>query len=186
MNDNQILESIIHSRLSEFARYKINTIIGIYGSFLESNEQELISLRNYLVKNGYHAVISKDIHNDIIESESEPYKRARTASKKLIDISHIHIFVLKGKVGDSTHVMQSASMELERLNTLIEYGLKNPCPVIIYCEKGFIEISGSLCQGLLLERQDDWEIEEFEKIEDIFVHARQYCFRKIREMFHSK
>jgi hypothetical protein len=184
MTDNQFLNSHISIRLSEFKRYKANTIIGIYGSFFEDNENELCKLRDYLVKNGYNAIISKDIHDDTIDSEDEPFKRARSASKKLIDTSHIHIFVMKGRIGDPTHLIQSASMELERLNTLIEYGLKDSCPVIIYCEKGFIDISGSVCHGLIFERIGDWEVEEFEKIDDILVHARQYCYRKIREMFH--
>jgi len=184
MTDNQLLNSHINSRLSELKRYKSNTVIGIYGSFYKDNERELCKLRDYLIKNGYNAIISKDIRDETIDSIIEPYTKARKASIKLIDTAQIHIFVLKGKMGDSTHLIQSASMELERLNTLIEYGIIDPCPVVIYCQNGFIENSGSVCHGLILEKTGNWDIEEFEKIEDIFVHARQFCYRKIREIFH--
>ena len=80
-------------------------------------------------------------------------------------------------------LLQSVSMELERLNTLIECGVKRDQQVAVFFERGLMETAGwgfgSVCRGLL-ERQDEvWTIGEFRKTQDIFPDARSFCWQAV-------
>ena len=74
-------------------------------------------------------------------------------------------------------------MELERLNTLIECGVKCDQQVAIFFERGLMEAAGwgfgAVCRGLLKRQDEVWTIGEFGKIQDIFLEARSFCWQAV-------
>lgn len=171
-------------RLARIAAVKEQTPIAIYGSFYRERKQELHLLRNYLRDPplGYHARISEDL--DTAPPGQRSSVRDRETSELLIRESDIHIFVMpRRRGGEPDTLLQSVSMELERLNTLIECGIKRDQQVAVFFEQGLMETAGwgfgAVCRGLL-ERQDEiWAIGEFGKIQDIFPEARSFCWQAV-------
>ena len=172
-------------RKDQFGNLKKHTPIGIYGSFYGSRKSDLISLQQFLRNSGYNPRISEDLNT---RSEKDRKKKDpvydRELSETLIRESDIHIFVLVlPKEDEPDNLIQSVSMEIERLHTLDGYGHTSAKYVAVYAEKGLIGTMGGVCEGLLLSKEGDWEIEEFNKIHEIFTPARQFCLNCILDMY---
>jgi len=172
-------------RSKQLDNLKKHTKIGIFGSFYGTRKSDLLSLKQFLHNNGYNSRISEDLDT---RKEKEKKKTDhvcdRKLSEKLITDSDIHIFVLVCEnKGDPDNLIQSVSMEIERLNTLHGCGEKSAKYVAIYAENGLIGTMGSVCEGLLLSKKGDWVVEEFGNIQDIFKPARQFCLNCIQDMY---
>ncbi|MCK9276587.1 MAG: hypothetical protein M0P22_00680 [Methanoculleus sp.] len=124
-------------RLARVAAVKEQTPIAIYGSFYRERKQDLLLLRDYLrdPSLGYSARISEDL--DTVTPGQRSPVRDREASELLIRKSDIHIFVMpRRREGEPDTLLQSVSMELERLNTLIECGAKRDQQVAVFSSAG--------------------------------------------------
>ncbi len=172
-------------RNSHLENRRKQTKIGIFGSFHGQRKTALLSLKKFLNENGYNAWLSEDLDQ---RPEKDRKKKDpaydRKLSEKLIRESGIHIFVLaRQHEHEPSNLIQSVSMELERLHTLSESGKKTEKYVAVYAETGLIGTMGGVCEGLLSEKEGDWEIEEFDDIREIFRPARQFCMNCIQDMF---
>lgn len=172
-------------RRKQFDRYKRNTPIGIFGSFYESRKPGLISLKEFLVNAGYTARISEDLDTGKGKDRKIKDPEAdRVLSERLIAESDIHLFVLvHEKENEPGNLIQSVSMEIERLHTLDNCGQKSAKYVAVYAETGLIGTMGSVCKGLLLSKKADWDVQEFTDIQEIFKPARQFCMNCIRDIY---
>jgi hypothetical protein len=172
-------------RRKQFDRLKRNTSIGIFGSFYESRKPGLISLKEFLLNAGYKPRISEDL--DIRKGKDRKKKDPvvdRELSERLIVESDIHLFVLvREREGEPDNLIQSVSMEIERLHTLDDCGQKSAQYVAVYTETGLIRTMGSVCEGLLLSKNGDWQVQEFTDIQDIFKPARQFCMNCIQDIY---
>lgn len=183
MPDPSSLIELLKARHDEFELLKRRTPIAIYGSFYRDRRGDLVRLRDYLRGQGYAARISEDL-DDGTGSEI-PSIRDRELSERLIDESTAHIFVMpRRRPKESDTLIQSVSMELERLCTLIECGAKQRQPIAVFFEEGLMDRErwgfGGVCRGLLA-RQTTWTVGEFEHIEDIFAEARSFCMQALWE-----
>jgi len=170
-----------YERRAQLDDLKKNVKIGIFGSFYGSRKTDLLSLKQFLHSAGYNPGISEDL--DMLK-EKDLTKRDllgnRKLSEHLILTSVIHIFVLvRSRPDEPDNLIQSVSMEIERLHTLNDCGLKSAKYVAVYTEKGLIGTMGSVCEGLLLSKKGDWVVEEFTGIQDIFKPARQFCLNRL-------
>jgi len=172
-------------RIKQFDRYKRDTPIGIFGSFYESRKPGLIALKEFLSNAGYYPRISEDL--DIRKGKDRTIKDPavdRELSERLIAESDIHLFILvHERESEPGNLIQSVSMEIERLHTLDHCGQKSAKYVAVYAETGLIGTMGSVCEGLLLLKQGDWQILEFDEIQELFKPARQFCMNCIQEMY---
>lgn len=172
-------------RRKQFDRLKRNTSIGIFGSFYQSRKLDLISLQKFLLEAGYIPRISEDL--DIRKGGDRKRKDPvldRELSERLIAESDIHIFVLiRGRENEPDNLIQSVSMEIERLHTLDDCRQKSAKYVAVYAETGLIGTMGSVCEGLLLSKKGDWPVQEFDDIQEIFKPARQFCLNCIQDMY---
>jgi hypothetical protein len=171
-------------RTKRLAELKATTKIGIFGSFFESRKNDLLALKNYLLENGYDARISEDL--DIRDSASreglDPLNDLNLSESLIMD-SDIHIFVLPARRGkEPEHLIQSVSMEIEHLYISDSYGKKSAKYVIVCVEKGLRVTMGGVCRGLLLKKEQDWIVFEFDEIAEIFQSIRQACLNFILEM----
>ncbi len=172
-------------RRRKFDQLKRNTPIGIFGSFYESRKADLLVLQKSLHEDGYYPQISEDLE---IKKGSDRKKRDtildRKLSERLIEVSDIYIFVLvRGKEDEPDNLIQSVSMEIERLNTLNDCGQKSAKYVAVYAETGLIGKMGGVCEGLLALKKGDWVVEEFNDIHEILKTARQFCLNCILDMY---
>ncbi|WP_342678809.1 hypothetical protein [Methanofollis sp. UBA420] len=172
---------IINARLARLESLKAQTPIGIYGSFYNNRKEDLIRLRDSLRKLGYNARISEDLDDGsgniggISKSVWD-----RELSERLINESDAHIFVVpRRREGESDTLIQSVSMELERLNTLIECGTKKNQQIAVFYELGLMDLKewgvGAVFRGLI-DRSQSWTVGEFERINDLLPQARSFCF----------
>jgi hypothetical protein len=172
-------------RRKQLELLKRNTPIGIFGSFYASRKPGLISLKEFLLNAGYHPRISEDL--DTRRGKDRKIRDPvsdRELSERLIIESDIHIFVLiHGRENEPDNLIQSVSMEIERLHTLDDCGQKSAKYVAIYTETGLIGTMGSVCEGLLASKRDDWVVDEFDDIQEIFKPARQFCLNCILDMY---
>ena len=100
--------------------------------------------------------------------------------------SDIHLFFLvQARKNEPGNLIQSVSMEIERLHTLDECGQKSAKYVAVYAETGLIGTMGGVCEGLLLSKKGDWSVGEFDDIQEIFKPARQFCMNCIQDMYSS-
>lgn len=171
-------------RNTQLAALKHQTKIGIFGSFSGSRKDELLAVKKFLCDNGYHARISE-------EFDKRPHPQRlnrdpacdRRFSEKLIRESDIHIFILaKEQEDEPSNLIQSVSMEIERLHTLSDCGQKSEKYVVIFTEAGLAGTMGGVCEGLLLVKKGDWSFGEFNDIDEIFRPARQFCMNCILDM----
>lgn len=108
--------------------------------------------------------ISEDLDNRPDESRSLPDSiHDRHLSLHLIDRSTAHIFVLAMPDGDEpANLIQSVSMELERLTTLMDHGLKRHQDVMLLAQNGLtdciaeegIPVPGEALPRRLLRQRD--------------------------------
>jgi hypothetical protein len=171
-------------RNKQLASLKHQTKIGIFGSFFGSRKAGLLALKKFLCDNDYNARISEDLDK---RPEHERKNRDpacdRKLSEKLIRESDIHIFILPREQEDEpSNLIQSVSMEIERLHTLSECAKISGRYVAIYAEKDLLGKMGGVCEGLLLSKTGDWSIQEYHDIQEIFKPARQFCINCIMEM----
>ncbi len=172
-------------RRRQFNHLKKNTPIGIFGSFYKSRKEDLLLLKKSLHEAGYYPRISEDLE---IKKEGDPNIRNsmldRELSERLINESDIHIFILVRKRDDEPdNLIQSVSMEIERLNTLNDCRQKSSKYVAVYAEVGLIGTMGSVFEGLLASKKSDWIVEEFDDIHEIFITARQFCLNCILDIY---
>jgi hypothetical protein len=172
-------------RKKQFDRFKTNTPVGIFGSFYGSKKPQLLSLKEFLVHAGYNPRISEDL--DRRKGKDRRRKDPvvdRELSERLIVESDIHIFVMvQARENEPDNLIQSVSMELERLHTLDDCGQKSADYVAVYAERGLIGTMGGVCEGLLLSKNGDWSVGEFDGIREIFKPARQFCMNCIQDMY---
>lgn len=172
-------------RKKQFDRLKRGTPIGIFGSFYPSRKTGLLALQRFLWEAGYYPRISEDL---LAKKDQNRKKRDtlldRELSERLIAESDIHIFVLvRGRENEPRNLIQSVSMEIERLHTLSEHEHKSEKYVAVYAETGLIGTMGSVFEGLLILKKDDWVVEEFDDIQEIFKPARQFCMNCIQDRY---
>jgi hypothetical protein len=172
-------------RRKQFDHFKRNTPIGIFGSFYEPRKLDLISLKKFLQNAGYNPRISEDLD---IRTGKERKRRDpvvdRELSERLIVESDIHLFVLvHERENEPDNLIQSVSMEIERLHTLDDCGQKSANYVAVYAETGLIGTMGGVCEGLLVSKNGDWIVEEFDDIKEIFRPVRQFCLNCILDMY---
>jgi hypothetical protein len=172
-------------RNTQLENCKKRTKIGIFGSFHGPRKAALHALKKFLNDNGYNAQISEDL-----DKRPEKDKKKidpiydRKLSEKLLEESDIHIFVLAREHEDEpSNLIQSVSMEMERLHTLSESGRKSEKYVVVFAETGLIGTMGGVCEGLLLEKKGDWPVGEFDEIQDTFKPSRQVCMNFIQDMY---
>ena len=125
-------------RKNQLDDLKKTTKIGIFGSFYETRKSDLTSLKQFLISNGYNARISEDLDT---RKEKDRKKKDpvydRKLSEGLINDSDIHIFVLVRETKDDpSNLIQSVSMEIERLVTLEECREKSARYCAVYLENG--------------------------------------------------
>jgi hypothetical protein len=178
-------DGIYSEKKKQFDRLKRDTPIGIFGSFYASRKTGLIALQRFLWEAGYYPRISEDL---LMKKDRDRKKRDtvldRRLSERLIAESDIHIFILvREREDEPDNMIQSVSMEIERLHTLDDCGQKSAKYVAVYAERGLIGTMGSVCEGLLLSKYGDWVVEEFDDIREIFKPARQFCMNCILEMY---
>jgi hypothetical protein len=145
----------------------------------------LLVLQKSLYEAGYYPRISKDLEK---KKERDRKKRDtildRKLSERLIEESDIYIFVLaRGREDEPDNLIQSVSMEMERLHTLNVCGQNSAKYVAVYAENGLIGRMGGVCEGLLALKKGDWIVEEFNDIHEILKTARQFCLNCILDMY---
>jgi hypothetical protein len=162
--------------------------IGIYGSFYRERKNDLLRLKDAVRQYGYHnACISEDLDDRPQEARDPPDPiYDRHLSVQLIDRSVAHIFVL-AMPGDSepANLIQSVSMELERLTALMDHGIKDHQEVMLLVQKGLMDCiagsAGNVCKGLIAEKEYEWDIEYYTQIDTTFKPTINFCYRCIEE-----
>lgn len=184
MNHRVLIPDEIADRVLLHRHFKENTNIAIYGSFQQSRKEDLLALRDYLRANGYlNTRISGDYCDRLDPgTEDGPIKDIQL-SDLLMDESSIHIFVFVKENSDEHYLIQSISMEFQRLSTLIQQGVKEDQPVAIYVEEGLEKIAGGVFKGRIAQNEHDWDIEFFKTIEQIYKPARRFCERSLADLY---
>ncbi|KUG19444.1 hypothetical protein ASZ90_010831 [hydrocarbon metagenome] len=165
--------------------YLKNTInIAIYGSFQQSRKEDLLALKDYLQKYGYlNTKISEDVSDRLDPTADGGPIRDITLSELLMDESSIHIFVFVKEKEDEHYLIQSISMEFQRLSDLIEFGVKRDQYVAVYVEKGLEKIAGGVFKGQVMRNKHEWDIDFFRNIKEIFTPARRFCERSLADLY---
>lgn len=172
-------------RLASLDSFKKSIRIGIFGSFYNSRKDDLLQLRDYLRNSGYtQARISEDLdERSKDERQIDNPIINRDLSIQLINESDIHIFILcMRKESEPPNLIQSVSMELERIFTLRETGNLNANYVGVYIEKPLRDTGGGVFRGLVMTMENDWVIEDFDDIQDIFKPVMFFCLDSIRDI----
>ncbi|MDO8841046.1 MAG: hypothetical protein Q7J09_01380 [Methanocalculus sp.] len=176
----------INQRLALLESYKKEIRIGIFGSFYNSRKADLVRLRGFLRDCGYTQTrLSEDLDTRTEEERTidNPIKN-RELSIRLIDESDIHIFVLcMREESEPINLIQSASMELERVCTLREKGYLTANYVGVYLQNPLRDQAGGVFKGLVMKMENDWVIEDFLDIEDIFKPAMQFCYGCVCDIY---
>ena len=85
------------------------------------------------------------------------------------------------RANEPANLIQSVSMELERLTTLMEYGIKRGQDVMLLVQEGLTDdvmgSLGSVCRGLLEEKVDDYDIVPFAETKATFLSVFHFCYR---------
>jgi len=171
-----------------FERMKRELPIGIYGSFYRERKNDLLKLKDALRQHGYlNACISEDLDDRPQEAQdpSDPIYDRRL-SVQLIDRSVAHVFVLAMPEEDEpANLIQSVSMELERLTTLMDHGLKDHQDVMLLVQDGLMECiagsAGNVCKGLIAGKEYKWDIEYYTQIDTTFKPTINFCYRCIEK-----
>lgn len=147
--------------------------IGIFGSFDENKIKILISLKKFLMKNGYK---NSRMSLDCPQSKSELTNvQNLEISEKLIDHSDIHI-LLFFKDDKNPLCNESSKIELSKID---ERHKKN---VLIFIETE--TRNSTLCKGIIDRRKgSSWENQEFERedLDFVFESAAAYCYNCLLE-----
>jgi hypothetical protein len=184
MSHRDLVPDEIADRVQLYWYFKENINIAIYGSFQQSRKRDLLALRDYLRAYGYlNARISED-YSDRLDpgTEDGPIKDTRL-SDLLMDESSIHIFVFVKEHQDEHYLIQSVSMEFQRLSTLMQHGIKEDQPAAIYIEEGLEKIAGGVFKGRIAQNEHGWDIGFFKNIEQIYKPARRFCERSLARIY---
>jgi len=156
MSHSILIPDEIADRVQLYRHFKKNTNIAIYGSFQQSRKGDLLALRGYLRAYGYlNARISEDYCDRLDPgAEDRPIKDVNL-SDLLMDESSIHIFVFVKEHQDEHYLIQSISMEFQRLSTLIQHGIKEDQPAAIYIEDGLEKIAGGVFKGRIAQNEHE-------------------------------
>ncbi len=177
--------SNINQRLALLQEYRKTVRIGIFGSFYNSRKDDLIWLRDYLKSQGYTQTrISEDLddRSDEERKTDNPIVN-RKLSTRLIDESDIHIFVVcSPETTEPLTLLQSVSMEIERVCTLREKGLLAAEHVVVYLQNPLKNTSGGVFKGLMMTMNNDWIFYDYDNIEELFTASRALCFECLREI----
>ncbi len=171
-----------------FERLKRELPIGIYGSFYQERKNDLLRLRDAIRQHGYlNACISEDLDDSPQEARnpSNPIYD-RHLSVQLIDRSVAHVFVLAmPEEGEPANLIQSVSMELERLTALMDHGIKDHQDVMLLVQNGLMDCiagsAGNVCKGLIAGKEDEWDIEYYTRIDTTFKPTINFCYRCIEK-----
>jgi hypothetical protein len=91
------------------------------------------------------------------------------------------------KRDEPANLIQSVSMELERLTTLMEYGLKSRQDVMLLVQNGLTDCiagsAGNVCKGLIAEKESDWEIEYYTRIDTTVKPTINFCYRCVEKQW---
>lgn len=174
----------ISDRVQLYRYLKEHTDIAIYGSFQQSRKRDLLALRDYLRANGYLTTRISENYSDRLDpgTRDGPIKDVNL-SDLLMDESSIHIFVFAKEYQDEHYLIQSVSMEFQRLSTLMQHGIKEDQPTAVYIEEGLEEIAGGVFKGRIAQNEHEWDIEFFKDIEQIYKPARRFCERSLAEIY---
>lgn len=174
----------IANRVQLHRYFKGNINIAIYGSFQQSRKGDLLALRDYLRANGYlNTRISEDYCDKLDPGTEDGSIKDIKLSDLLMDESSIHIFVFVKENPNEHYLIQSVSMEFQRLSTLIQHGIKEDQPVAIYIEEGLEKIAGGVFKGRIAQNEHGWDIEFFKTIEQIYKPARRFCERSLVDLY---
>lgn len=171
-----------------FERLKRELPIGIYGSFYRERKNDLLRLRDAVRQHGYlNACISEDLDDRPREARnpSDPIYDRRL-SVQLIDRSVAHVFVLAMPRDDEpANLIQSVSMELERLTALMDHGIKDHQDVMLLVQNGLMDCiagsAGNVCKGLIAGKEYEWDIEYYTRIDTTFKPTINFCYRCIEK-----
>ncbi|MDK2988833.1 MAG: hypothetical protein PWR16_362 [Methanoculleus sp.] len=171
-----------------FERLKRELPIGIYGSFHQERKNDLLRLRGAVRQHGYlNACISEDLDDRPHEAPnpSDPVYDRRL-SIQLIDRSVAHVFVLAmPEEGEPANLIQSVSMELERLTALMEHRIKDHQDVMLLVQNGLMDCiagsAGNVCKGLIAGKEYEWDIEYYTRIGTTFKPTINFCYRCIEK-----
>ena len=174
----------IADRVQLYRHFKENTNVAIYGSFQQSRKEDLLALRDYLRANDYlNTKISEDYCDRLDPGMEDGPIRDIKLSDLLMDESSIHIFVFVKENQNEHYLIQSVSMEFQRLSTLIQHGIKEDQPAAVYIEKGLEKIAGGVFKGRVAQNEHEWDIEFFKNIEQIYKPARRFCERSVADLY---
>lgn len=174
----------IADRVQLYRCFKGNASVAIYGSFQQSRKKDLLALRDYLRNSGYsNARISEDFCDRLDPRTEDGPIRDVNLSDLLMDESSIHIFVFVKENKNEHYLIQSVSMEFQRLSTLIRHGIKGDQPVAIYIEEGLERVAGGVFKGRVAQNEHGWDIGFFENIEQIYKPARRFCERSVADLY---
>jgi len=173
---------------ARFERLKRELPIGIYGSFYRERKNDLLRLRDAIRQHGYlNACISEDLDDRLQEARDPPDPiYDRHLSVQLIDRSMAHVFVLAmPENGEPANLIQSVSMELERLTALMDHGIKDHQDVMLLVQNGLMDCiagsAGNVCKGLIAEKEYEWDIEYYTRIDTTFKPTINFCYRCIEK-----
>lgn len=160
----------------EYRTFSKTIQIGIFGYFGDFGLVNLKKLRDYLVDQGFNAKLSIDIETPD-SSVISPPADAIKSSQILYRSSQILIYIITPTPQDQQKkLLDSVSMEygwayLERRNC-----------VGVYFQSG--NEFNTLPQGAIDElREENWRMETFNQIEDVFGIISRFCEDKIRELY---
>ncbi|MBP2132817.1 hypothetical protein J2128_000738 [Methanomicrobium sp. W14] len=155
------------------ARDKSKVKIGIFGSFDDDKKYVLVSVRDFLKKEGYkNTKMSLDCPQPKSKITDEENLEI---SEKLIEYSNIHIIFFFHD-DKNPQCNESAKIELSKID---ERHKKN---VLIFAENG--TTNGSLCRGIIARgKQNSWDNEDFKKgdLDFVFDTAISYCYNCLLE-----
>jgi hypothetical protein len=89
------------------------------------------------------------------------------------------------KSDEPVNLIQSVSMELERLTTLMEYGLKSQQDVMLLVQNGLTDCTagsaGNVCKGLIVEKESAWYIEYYARVDTAVKPVNNFCYRCVEK-----
>ena len=148
--------------------------ISIFGSFEKSKIDILIQLRDFLIENGYRARISRDLERQFRrrKDESDDAYNVRM-SDKLIEISHIYIFIFFYEQNGEHNLNQSAVIESYKVGDQ---------EILFLFENGSRQQQKSIFQGDI-DRTLNWESFNWKNIGDIRRRSIMYCLEKAKKFY---
>lgn len=172
----------IKRKQEKFIEKKRNLKIGIYGSFDPDCMSHITSLKEALISQGYEGTrISYDTRIDLGAAPADNIDAINGAhSHILLKESKLHIFIFCNEDQNHPNLMQSAIIELSRLDTRISEGVeKEEQYILILLECGYKDTCKTLFRDILTSERVKKEDYPFSNTEEIILIARNFCFNCI-------